>query len=118
MTKAPNALARQVTEVALLIRSIRSVKVILDEDIARLYGVETKVLLRAVKRNLDRFPGDFMFQLSPEEFQDLRRQFGTSKGGPLDGVSFKDYIDILICSPLDLPQGLRRGFAFTGVLCQ
>lgn len=57
---------------------IRGQKVMLDSDLAELYGVETKVLNRAVKRNLDRFPKDFMFQLTNEEFADLRRQFDTS----------------------------------------
>lgn len=51
---------------------------LLDADLAELYGVETKALVRAVKRNSDRFPADFMFQLSAEEFEDLRCQIGTS----------------------------------------
>lgn len=59
---------------------LRSHKVMLDSDLAELYGVQTKALTRAVKRNLDRFPEDFMFQLTPGEVEDLRRQFGTSKG--------------------------------------
>ena len=50
----------------------------LDEDLADLYGVETKALNRAVRRNLDRFPEDFMFQLTAEEFANLRYQSGTS----------------------------------------
>jgi hypothetical protein len=50
----------------------------LDEDLAALYEVETKALNRAVKRNLDRFPEDFMFQLSADEFANLRFQSGTS----------------------------------------
>ena len=58
---------------------IRSHKVILDRDLAALYGVETKVLKQAVKRNLDRFPTDFMFELSKEEFENWRSQFVTSK---------------------------------------
>lgn len=57
---------------------IRSEKVILDADLAELYEVETKMLVRAVKRNVDRFPADFMFQLSEAEFENLRFQFGTS----------------------------------------
>ncbi len=57
---------------------IRGQKVILDSDLANLYEVETKVLIRAVKRNIDRFPEDFMFQLSSEEFENLRFHFGTS----------------------------------------
>jgi len=50
----------------------------LDSDLAKLYGVETKSLNRQVKRNLKRFPGDFMFELSKEEHENLRYQIGTS----------------------------------------
>ena len=57
---------------------IRGHKVMMDAHLAELYEVDTKILNRAVKRNLDRFPEDFMFQLSQEEFQNLRFQFGTS----------------------------------------
>ena len=57
---------------------IRGDKVILDSDIAALYGVQTSMVVRAVKRNMDRFPTDFMFQLSKEEFDDLRCHSGTS----------------------------------------
>jgi len=57
---------------------IRGQKVMLDADLAELYEVETKELNRAVKRNIERFPDDFMFQLSAEEFDNLRFQFGTS----------------------------------------
>jgi len=57
---------------------LRGHKVMLDADLAALYGVETKALVRAVKRNEDRFPHDFMFQLSREESDNLRLHFGTS----------------------------------------
>ena len=57
---------------------IRGEKLMLDRDLALLYEVETKVLNRAVKRNLQRFPLDFMFQLTPEEAENLRCQIGTS----------------------------------------
>jgi len=57
---------------------IRGQKVMLDADLAELYDVETKVLVQAVKRNLERFPEDFMFQLSQEEFAILRSQIVTS----------------------------------------
>lgn len=57
---------------------IRGEKVLLDSDLAALYDVETKMLTRAVKRNIERFPEDFMFQLSTQEFDDLKYQFGTS----------------------------------------
>ena len=60
---------------------IRGRKVMLDSDLAGLYGVETKVLLQAVKRNIERFPSDFMFQLSAGEFKILRSQIVTSSWG-------------------------------------
>jgi hypothetical protein len=57
---------------------IRGQKVMLDRDLAQLYGVETKALNRAVKRNIERFPEKFMFQLTDEEWENLRCHFGTS----------------------------------------
>jgi hypothetical protein len=59
---------------------VRGTRVMLDADLARLYGVETKNLNKAVKRNASRFPVDFMFQLASKELQILRFQIGTSKG--------------------------------------
>lgn len=60
-----------------LIYVIRGQQVMLDSDLARLYGVETRVLNQAVKRNIERFPEDFMFQLSKEESQNLISQIAT-----------------------------------------
>ena len=60
------------------IYEIRGQKVMLDRDLAEMYGVPTKVLNQAVKRNIERFPEDFMFQLSSEETQEWRSQFVTS----------------------------------------
>jgi hypothetical protein len=60
---------------------IRNKKVMLDSDLAELYQVETKRLNERVKRNLDRFPEDFMFQLTADEFQILKSQFATSSWG-------------------------------------
>lgn len=57
---------------------IRGEKVILSADLAELYGVEPKVLIQAVKRNIERVPQDFMFQLSDQEFINLKSQFVTS----------------------------------------
>ena len=57
---------------------IRGMKVMLDKDLAKLYNVETKVLKQAVRRNKDRFPVDFMFELNNEEFINLRSQSVTS----------------------------------------
>lgn len=61
---------------------IRGQKVLLDSDLALLYGVDTRVLNQAVRRNVERFPADFMFQLSDIEWNFLKSQFVTSKGGP------------------------------------
>lgn len=63
------------------IYEIRGQRVMLDKDLADLYAVETKNLNKAVKRNPDRFPPDFMFQLTEEEFNHLRFHFGTSSWG-------------------------------------
>ena len=60
---------------------LREQRVMLDADLAELYGVQTKVLVQAVKRNLARFPQDFMFQLSANEFAALRSQTVTSNTG-------------------------------------
>ncbi|HYS90759.1 MAG TPA: ORF6N domain-containing protein [Bradyrhizobium sp.] len=65
-------------DLAPLVVAIRGERVLLDADLAELYGVGTKVLNQAVKRNLDRFPADFMFQLTPEEWERLRSQFVTA----------------------------------------
>jgi len=67
--------------IASKIHIIRRLKVMLDRDLAELYGVETKQLKRAVKRNIDRFPSDFMFELNVDEYEVLRCQTGTLKRG-------------------------------------
>ncbi|HET6271969.1 MAG TPA: ORF6N domain-containing protein [Bacteroidota bacterium] len=75
----PKALVPEVIERRILL--LRGHKVMLDFHLADLYGVETKSLKRAVKRNVDRFPADFCFELSTEEMENLRYQFGTSNRG-------------------------------------
>lgn len=60
----------------------------LDFHLANLYEIETKVLKQAVKRNINRFPTDFMFELNKEEFESLRSQFVTSKRGGLRYMPF------------------------------
>ena len=59
---------------------LRGQKVMLDRDLAELYEVETKQLKRAVRRNIDRFPRDLIFELTKSELENWRYQFGTSKG--------------------------------------
>ena len=78
-------MAKKKTEIAIpqeiilnKIYEIRGQKVMLDRDLAELYGVETKVLKQAVRRNIQRFPEDFMFEMLKDEFQNWRSQFVTS----------------------------------------
>lgn len=82
------------------IYSVRGVKVMLDKDLAELYNVETKVLKQAVRRNIKRFPPDFLFELTKEEYESLRSQIVTLK---VNRGGFSKYLP----------------FAFTelGVLC-
>ncbi len=68
----------RVDKITSLIRTIRGKKVILDADLARIYGVSTKALNQAVKRNLKRFPDDFLLRLSSDELEILRSQIVTS----------------------------------------
>jgi hypothetical protein len=70
-----------VERVERLIHLARGEKVLLDSDLATLYGVSTGALNRAVRRNANRFPPDFMFQLTAEEADNLKCQFGTSSSG-------------------------------------
>jgi len=70
-----------VEKIEAMIYTIRGQRVMLDSDLAKLYEVETGALNRQVKRNAERFPEDFMFQLSEEEFESLRCQIGISMDG-------------------------------------
>ena len=68
---------------------VRGQRVMFGKDLAELYAVETKVLMQAVRRNMDRFPQDFLFQLTDQEFTNLRSQFVTSSWG---GRRFAPYV--------------------------
>ena len=74
------------------IYNIRDQKVMLDRDLAGLYGVRTKVLKQAVNRNIERFPDDFMFQLNSKEFNNWRSQFVTSNSGDRMGLRYRPYV--------------------------
>lgn len=76
------------------ILEIRGQRVMLDRDLAELYGVETKRLNEAVKRNINRFPEDFMFVLTEEEWLRLRSQFATSNNMKAirNGISFQPHV--------------------------
>jgi ORF6N domain-containing protein len=79
MPKTPTVLPAKRIERAILV--LRGERVMLDVDIALLYGVETRALVQAAKRNRERFPSDFMFQLTPEEIENLRSQSVISSWG-------------------------------------
>ncbi|MCE3225863.1 MAG: DNA-binding protein [Bacteroidetes bacterium] len=81
MPKKANALSLPDEIIMNKIYFLRGYKVMLDKDLAELYGVETKVFNQAVRRNLNRFPADFMFELTRPEFENLRSQFVTSSWG-------------------------------------
>ena len=78
IVKAEQTSLQPLENIENLIRVIRGKQVMLDRDLARLYGVETKRLNQQVQRNIERFPGDFMFQLNKEEFENWKSQFATS----------------------------------------
>ena len=93
-----------------LIRTIRGQKIILDFDLARIYGVPTKALNRAVKRNLERFPDDFIFQLTLEELVNLKYQIGTSSshGGKRKlPYAFTENGAIMAANVLNSPEAVR-----------
>jgi ORF6N domain len=70
------------------IYEIRGCKVMLDRDLSEMYGVETRRLNEQIKRNMKRFPEDFMFQLTGEEFENLKSQFATSRWGGTRKISY------------------------------
>jgi phage regulator Rha-like protein len=88
---------------------IRDQKVMLDEDLAEIYGVTTKRLNEQVKRNLDRFPADFMFQLSKEEYAQLRSQFATSRWGGrrYPPFAFTEHGTVMLASVLNSPVAVQ-----------
>ena len=97
---------------------LRAEKVLLDADLAALYGVETKVLLQTVKRNLERFPEDFMFQLDAGEWAALRSQLVTSNEKPAGRggrryapYAFTEQGVAMLSSVLNSPQAIQVNIA-------
>lgn len=96
--------------IAQAILFFRRQKVLLDEDLASLYGVETRILVRNVKRNLERFPNDFMFQLTQDEFGILtkRRQRPDGRGGRRYApYVFTEQGVAMVSSVLHSPQAIQ-----------
>ncbi len=92
-----------------LIIEIRGQKVILDSDLAGLYEVETKRLNEQIKRNIERFPQDFMFQLTTDEFENLKSQFATSSWGGrrTPPYAFTEHGAIMAASVLNSPRAVE-----------
>lgn len=89
---------------------LRGVNVMLSSDLAKLYGVVVKALNQAVRRNLDRFPEDFMFQLTPEEFSDLKSQIVTSSWGGMRRAlpyAFTEQGIAMLSGVLKSPRAIR-----------
>ncbi len=88
---------------------IRDHKVMLDSDLAKLYGVETRILNQAVNRNLDRFPEDFMFQLGKEEWANLKSQFVISSWGGRrkEPLAFTEHGVLMLSSILNSKQAIQ-----------
>ena len=89
---------------------LRGQKIIIDEDLSRLYGVETRILVRNVKRNIDRFPSDFMFQLNQEEFANLKAH-RLKRAGPggrrYAPYAFTEQGIAMVSSVLHSPQAIQ-----------
>ena len=95
--------------------TIRSKQIMFDKDLAELYGVSTKRVNEAVRRNKDRFPNGFMFQLTSNEFANLRSQFATSSWGGNQAKRMKKMSrrPLLLCVTLNLFQDLPLIFFTT-----
>jgi flagellar capping protein FliD len=91
------------------IYTVRNQKVMFDFDLAEIYGIDTKTLKRAVRRNFERFPEDFMFELTTEEFQNLRYQFGTSSwgGSRYPPFAFTEHGAVMLASILNSESAVK-----------
>ncbi len=98
-----------VEAIASKIYLIRGVKVMLDRDLAELYGVKTKRLKEQVRRNTERFPDDFMFELSKNEFKNLRSQFATSSwgGSRYAPMAFTEHGVLMLSSVLKSDRAIK-----------
>lgn len=106
--------------IALRIVQIRGQKVMIDADLAELYGVQTKVLVQAVKRNLERFPKDFMFQLANQDVADLRSQSVTSSlqhgGRRTMPYAFTEQGVAMLSSVLNSPRAVAVNIGVKGAV--
>lgn len=105
-----------------MIYIIRGYKIMLDSDLAELYGVKTKALKRAVKRNIHRFPSDFMFEMNKEELANWRRQFGTSNkekmGLRIPPYAFTELGIAMLSSVLNSNQAIEVNISIMRIFLQ
>jgi len=101
---------------------IRGIKMMLDMDLAELYGVETKVLKQAVRRNIERFPSDFMFELTSKELEDWRCQFGTSNkermGLRIPPFAFTEHGVLMLASILNSDRAVKVNIQIVRIFIQ
>jgi len=102
---------------------IRGTKVMLDKDLAALYGIETRVFNQAVKRNLERFPGDFMFRLTSEEYQSLRSQIvileiGRGKYSKFFPYAFTEQGVAMLSGIINSPKAIAMNIAIMRAFVQ
>lgn len=107
-----NTTSATVGNITSAIRTIRGQKVLLDSDLALIYGVQTKALNQAIKRNIKRFPPDFVFQLTSDESDSLRSQFVTLKSGrgrhrKFLPYAFTEHGAIMAANVLNSPEAVR-----------
>lgn len=113
---------KDITQIQTMIFTIRGQRVMLDSDLAELYGVETKRLLEQVRRNEDRFPEDFMFKCSFDDLEDLRSQFATTNRSNYwnsmrrsDPYIFTESGVAMLSSVLNSPQAIQVNIAIIRV---
>jgi len=109
----PGSITLPTSPIESRIVEIRGLKVMLDNDLAELYGVPTKRLNEQIRRNIERFPEDFMFQLTVDEFDCLRSQIATSNSGAGRGgrrhlpLAFTEHGTIMAASVLNSPRAIE-----------
>ena len=118
MAKAKKAFTKIIPEENIIskIYVVRGYKVILDMDLAELYEVETSYLKRQVRRNIERFPGDFMFKLNKKEFDSLRSQFGILKRGEHTKYlpfAFTEHGVAMLSGVINSPKAIDMNIAIT-----
>ena len=120
MANATKALVLAEENILNRIHLIRGKKIMLDYDLSEMYGVETKQLKRQVRRNIERFPDDFMFELTENEIEILRSQIGTSRWGGTRylPMAFTEQGVAMLSSVLNSPTAIEANIQIIRVFCK